>query len=129
MSRKEQRSAREGPPAHSRRSCSLPATREHFKSIHSIHFHLRIRRPPFPLLSILSLAVYPVAPSLPPDRHEALFLRKLALVSALPPKGKEIVKIRLSLNQRTRFERLVFRRGRFSRFSDGLEDETKGKRT
>lgn len=82
-------------------------------------------------LSVLSLAVYPVAPSLSPlpsphapDRHETLFLRKLALVSALRPGGRKTWKFDCPL-----INEHVFRRGRFSRFSDGLGDETEGKLT
>ena len=71
-------------------STSSPFTQFIFISVfayHPSHSSLSLS------LSVLSLAVYPVAPSLStpaPDRHETLFLRKLTLVSALRfPRGRK----------------------------------------
>ena len=112
MSRKERR---RGGCSHSQ-SCSLPATREHFKSIHSIHFHLRRIRPPFPfpllasLISGLSALPSPQPPihGLPTTR-DYFFLKKISPRFRPHPlvEGKGIVKIRLSLNELVAVERVA----------------------
>lgn len=87
-------------------SCSLPATRQHFKSIHSIHFHLRIPlHPSFPLLASL-ISGLSGGPEPPVPHATTLLLRKLSPLRFRPTsprpstRGKGIVKIRLSLNER-----------------------------